>query len=142
MRVSLIVFLIATLALLQLSGCAKLFNRDKVKEMPFTTDVPPVTGDITGTYEGGGNNPGGAGSYDCTVEITKSGEGYKVVWYFDGQPGYEGTGILKDNTLAVGFANPNGYGVVAYTVNPDGSLDGTWAGAGDVKTGTETLNKK
>ena len=142
MRASLIILLIASLALLQFVGCAKLFNRDKPEDAPFTTDSPPKTGDITGTYEGGGTNPGGAGGYECTVEITKAGEGYTVVWFFDGQPGYEGSGILKDNTLVIGFANAQGYGVVAYTVNPDGSLDGTWAGMGDTKTGTETLKKK
>jgi hypothetical protein len=142
MRVSLIVFLIAALALLQFSGCAKLCNRDTEEKVPFTTDAPPKTGDITGSYEGGGANPGGAGSYDCTVEISKAGEGYVVVWYFDGQPGYEGSGILKGNTFVVGFANPQGYGVVAYTVNPDGSLDGTWTGQGNPETGTETLRKK
>jgi hypothetical protein len=142
MRRYLIITLVATLALIQFFGCGKLLKRDEAKETPFTTDAPPVKGDITGTYIGKGENPGGAGSYDCTVEISKSGEGYLVAWYFDGKLGYEGTGILKDDTLAVGFANPNGYGVVAYTVNPDGSLDGTWAGAGDFKTGTETLKRK
>ena len=142
MRASIIIFLVAALALLQFAGCAKLFNRDEPKETPFTMDAPPKTGDITGTYEGSGENPGGAGGYDCTVEISKTGEGYMVVWFFDGQPGYEGSGILKDNTLVVGFANPNGYGIVAYTVNPDGSLDGTWAGAGGTTMGTEMLKRK
>lgn len=144
MRLSTIILIIAALTAVQFAGCARLFNRDKPEDAPVAidTDVPLPAGDIIGTYEGSGENPGGAGSYDCTVEISRAGEGYVVVWLFDGQPGYEGSGILMDSTLVVGFANPNGYGIVAYTVNPDGSLDGTWAGMGDTKTGTEMLRRK
>ncbi len=142
MRLSTVILIIAVLAVVQFAGCAKLLNREKVKETPDTTEFAVPMDGIAGSYEGGGVNPGGTGSYDCTVEITRASEGYTVVWYFDGQPGYEGSGILKDNTLVVGFANAQGYGVVAYTVNPDGSLDGTWTGQGNPETGTETLRKK
>ena len=44
-------------------------------------------------------------------------------------------------TFAAGFADRQGYGVVAYTVNADGSLDGTRTGKGATKTGTEKLTR-
>lgn len=49
------------------------------------------------------------------------------------------TAPLPFRSFAVGFASPAGYGVVAYTVGADGSLDGTWTGAGGTKTGAEIL---
>jgi hypothetical protein len=55
---------------------------------------------------------------------------------------YEGAGILKGNTLVVGYAAPQGYGVVVYEVKADGSLDGTWAAKGSSTVGTESLKKK
>jgi hypothetical protein len=130
---------VATLALVQFVGCDKLPGREEPDAEPPLERGP--TAGIEGTYEGSGNNPDGT-PYECEVEIAKKGDGYQVVWYFDGQAGYEGAGILKGNTFAVGFANPAGYGVVAYTVSADGSLDGTWTGAGGASTGTEKLEKK
>jgi hypothetical protein len=116
-------------------GCDKLPWREK----PDTGTAP--AGGIEGSYTGSGTNPDGT-TYDCNVKIARKGDAYRVTWYFDGQTGYEGTGILKGKTFVVGFANPQGYGVVAYTVGVDGTLDGTWTGAGGTKTGTETLKKQ
>jgi hypothetical protein len=101
-----------------------------------------VFADVAGTYTGGGTNPGGTDSYDCDVVITKTGEVYNVQWYFGGALGYEGVGITKNGLLCVGFANPEGYGVVVYDVKADGSLEGVWTGPGTEELGTETLTKK
>lgn len=98
--------------------------------------------DVAGTYTGGGTNPGGAGSYDCDVVITKTGEVYSVQWYFGGALGYDGVGVMKNGLFCVGFANPEGYGVVVYDVKADGSLEGVWTGPGAEELGTETLTKK
>ena len=130
---------VAALAVMQFVGCDKLPGREEPDAKP-PLERGPAAG-IEGTYEGRGTNPDGS-SYDCEVTITKEGDGYQVVWYFEGQAGYEGAGILKGNTFAVGFASPQGYGVVAYTVNRDGSLDGTWTAAGGTATGAEKLEKK
>ncbi len=96
---------------------------------------------VGGTYTGSGTNPDG-GSYECDVTVSRKGDAYGVKWYFDGQLGYEGAGILKGNMFVVGYAGPQGYGVVAYTVKADGSLDGTWAGKGSSNLGTEKLARK
>lgn len=98
--------------------------------------------DVAGEYSGSGSNPGGEGSYTCDVTITKSGPTYGVVWFFDGQPGYEGVGLMKDGLFCVGYASSGGYGVVVYEVMTDGSLKGVWATPGFDDLGSETLKKK
>lgn len=127
------------------TGCCKGV-KDKLAKETKKVETTPGGGGATvaaleGHYAGAGTNPDGS-SYKCDVEIKKNGQAYPVTWYFDGKLGYEGTGILKGNTFVVGFINPQGYGVVAYTVNADGSLDGTWTGKGATKAGSEKLTKK
>jgi hypothetical protein len=80
-------------------GCDKLPGREK----PDTGPTP--TGGIEGSYTGRGTNPDGT-TYECDVKIARKGDAYSVIWYFDGQAGYEGAGILKGNTFAAGFAAP------------------------------------
>jgi hypothetical protein len=124
------------------AGCKKLERLAKSPGEP----IPVVggggaAGAVEGDYAGFGTNPEG-GSYECEVTVTRSGKVYRVMWYFDGKLGYEGTGILKGDTFVVGYAGPQGYGVVAYAVRADGSLEGTWAGKGSSKLGTEKLTKE
>ena len=104
--------------------------------------VMPV-GALAGEYVGAGFSPD-LSSYLCDVGLTLGQDVavYNVVWTFDGRPGYEGTGILMGKTFAAGFADRQGYGVVAYTVNADGSLDGTRTGKGATRTGTEKLKRE
>ena len=140
-----IICVLAAAALaLALAGCCKSIFGGKKGETrgpngSLATEAPAAG--VAGKYAGAGTNADGS-AYKCDVDVTPAGKIYKVVWYFDGQPGYEGTGILKGKTFVVGFANQQGYGVVAYAVNADGSLDGTWAGKGATKAGTEKLTKK
>jgi hypothetical protein len=104
--------------------------------------VSVASADVAGTYTGGGTNPGCAGSYDCDVVVTKTGDVYSVQWYFGGSLGYDGAGIMKNGLFCVGFASQDGYGVVVYEVAADGSLIGVWTMAGSDELGTETLTKK
>jgi len=101
-----------------------------------------LAADVVGTYTGHGANPGGAGGYDCDVVVAKNGDVYSVQWYFGGNLGYDGVGIMKNGLFCVGFASPQGYGVVVYTANADGSLDGVWTMPGATDLGTETLKRK
>jgi len=98
--------------------------------------------DVVGEYSGAGTNPGGEGSYTCDVTITKSGPAYGVQWFFEGQLGYEGVGLMKNGLFCVGYASSGGYGVVVYEVQTDGSLLGIWATPGFDGLGSETLKKK
>ena len=108
----------------------------------FTIIVLALAGsafaDVAGSYTGSGTNPDGS-KYDTEVVITKVGQTYSVMWYFDGKPGYEGVGIMKNGLFCVGYANPNGYGIVVYEVKDDGTLEGIWTGPGAEKLGSETL---
>ena len=104
-------------------------------------EEPPGGVTLEGSYTGSGTNPEG-GSYACDVSVNRDNRVYRVEWYFDGQLGYEGIGVVKKNNFVVGFAGPQGYGVVAYTIGRDGSLDGTWTAPGAIKLGTEKLTKK
>ncbi len=94
--------------------------------------------DVAGTYTGSGTNPDGS-KYDTEVVITKTGQSYSVQWYFDGNLGYAGVGIMKNGLFCVGYASPDGYGVVVYEVMDDGSLEGIWTGPGAQTLGSETL---
>ena len=96
--------------------------------------------DVAGTYNGSGTNPDGS-KYDTKVIITKTGASFLVQWYFNDALGYEGVGIVKNKLLCVGFANPNGYGVVVYEIKSDDSLDGVWTGPGGGELKTEKLYK-
>ncbi|MGD8720102.1 MAG: hypothetical protein PVH29_14940 [Candidatus Zixiibacteriota bacterium] len=98
--------------------------------------------DVAGTYTGAGSNPGGGGSYECDVTITRTGEAYSVEWYFDGALGYAGVGIMKNGLFCVGYASSAGYGVVVYEVGADGSLSGVWTAPGFEDLGKEVLKKK
>jgi len=98
--------------------------------------------DVAGEYSGSGTNPGGEGAYDCDVTVTKAGSVYAIKWFFKGQLGYEGVGIMKNGLFCVGYASSGGYGVVVYEVATDGTLKGTWATPGFDDLGSETLKKK
>jgi len=128
---------------LSLLACKKLEGLRGGPEEPLPAVEAGEAGgaNVEGKYAGAGTNPEG-GTYSCDVAVTGRGSVYSVMWYFDGQPGYEGTGIVKGNTFVVGYAGPQGYGVVAYTVKADGTLDGTWTAAGATRVGTEKLEKK
>jgi len=145
MKKTLVVLGAAVLALALVNGCCK--NLVKGKSTPGEPvpiklgEGPAGSAAVGGRYAGGGTNPDGS-TYKCEVEVKPAGKVYQVMWYLDGNPAYEGMGILKGNTFTVGFANNAGYGVVAYTVNSDGSLDGVWAGKGANKAGSEKLSKK
>ncbi len=132
---------VAAVVVASVVACSKLTGGKKETPGPAGPVATEAGAAVEGNYTGAGTNPGG-GSYKCDVTVAKAGTVYKVTWYFGGKPGYEGMGVVRGNTFVVGFANSSGYGVVAYTVNADGSLDGTWTGKGATKVGMETLKKK
>ena len=94
--------------------------------------------DVAGTYTGSGTNPDGS-KYDTEVVITKTGQTYNVQWFLNGNLGYDGVGIMKNGLFCVGYANPEGYGVVVYEIQDDGSLQGIWTGGGGQSLGSENL---
>jgi hypothetical protein len=77
---------------------------------------------LAGTYKVEGRNTNGS-RYSGQVTITVQGDVANFLWSIAGET-YRGTGTLKGTVLTVdwGAKDP-----VIYQVNPDGSLDGTWA---------------
>lgn len=101
------------------------------------------TYDLTGKYSVEGTNPGNGSKYSGTVEITKSGDTYKILWEVGTL--YAGTGIITGNTLSVAYVDEKVeyVGVVAYTILKNGKvLKGIWAPFGNKETGTETLTRE
>jgi len=113
----------------------------KLVSILFVLLATAAFADVVGNYSGHGVNPGGGGAYDCDVTITKTGDVYSVQWYFNGQLGYDGVGIMKNGLFCVGYA-ANGYGVVVYEIAADGTLNGVWTTPGATDMGTEVLKKK
>ena len=100
------------------------------------------TANIAGTYLVAGTNPGNTGSYKGIATIVKSGDTYRIHWEVGTT--YDGIGKLTGNTFSVewGTAKEN-VGTVTYTVQPDGSLKGTWFVAKNPSVlGTEILTPK
>jgi hypothetical protein len=98
--------------------------------------------DPSGTYAAQGTNPGGKGGYEAKLIIARTGDVYRVEWYFDGQLGAEGVGLAREGFLSVGYQMGDGYGVVVYEVAADGALRGEWAIPGNLAAGTEAATKE
>lgn len=97
-------------------------------------------GDVSGTYTYTGIKPDG-GSYEGVMTITAAGDLYDVV---QEQTDYTGgpitsVGITLGQSLAMSYGPEGTCGVVIYTLEPDGSLDGVWGTFGvSTEAGTET----
>jgi hypothetical protein len=88
---------------------------------------------IDGSHSLTGTNPDGS-TYTGTLDVTADNQVHTFAYDIDGIT--EGVGILRGNTVAVGFGGDQ-CSVTSYFVYPDGSLAGLWALVGDTSTGTE-----
>lgn len=104
-------------------------------------ETPTPASGIVGAYVGGGADSDGR-SYTCELEVVRFRTMYDVKRRVDGGEPYAGVAILSENTFAVGFNDSRRYSVVAYNVNPDGSLEGISAYEDSTRLGTERLEKK
>jgi hypothetical protein len=112
--------------------------------------------DPTGTYNVAGKAADGH-SYSGTVEVSRTGPTYKVVWNIDGKtsigtglgshfdgPGLYTTGAAseKDTALSVGYVNKDTFGICSYIRRADGSWDGIWTYGGSQNIVHETWTPK
>jgi hypothetical protein len=91
-----------------------------------TATASASTKDLAGTYAITGTNEGGSGNYAGTLLITNRDDVYQFSWDTAGKK-YDGVGVRTDNNVAVAFTDGNdgtGCGVVLYTIQSDGTLDG------------------
>lgn len=109
--------------------------------------------DPTGTYDVVGRNADNGRTYKGTVEVSRTGATYKVVWVIAGTESVGtgiGTHIENGNTiisgpatdndmgLSVGYINKNSYGLATYYRQPNGSWSGVWAYGGSRNVTVET----
>ena len=93
---------------------------------------------IEGTYNMRGTNPTGGGTYFGTVEITRTGDTFSILWQI-GDQSFEGTGIFRDGLLSVSFGGEFG-GIVVYRMSSSGGK-GVWAPHNSTDLGTENLQR-
>ena len=105
-----------------------------------TSDAFAAEPRLAGKYSCAGKNAEG-GTYTGAATIAKTGATYSIKWEIDvsGET-YQGTGIIVDDVLAVGYPG----GVVAYKIDTTKGvrLVGKWAGDGKSTSQNETLSKK
>ena len=113
--------------------------------------------DPTGTYNVVGRNIDNGSTYKGTVEVTRTGSTYKVVWNIGGKQSI-GTGLGshfenantlgtgpasdKDTGLSVGYINKNSFGIATYYLQPDRTWLGVWTSGGSQKVTTETWTRQ
>lgn len=103
---------------------------------------PAANVTLDGTYVGGGADADG-NAYTCEVEITPARNVYWVTYGVGDRIPYPGVGLRRGDLFVVGYRDDREvYGVVAYTIKPDGSLEGISADQDSTKTGTETLRRR
>lgn len=136
--------LIAAAAAAPLASCRKAPETGPpgaTAEAETAAETPTLV-DIEGTYVGGGTDAEGQ-AYNCEVKFIWARQVYWVERYVDRRPMIPGVGIRRGDLFVVGFRDERDkYGVFAYGINADGSLEGTSAYQGVTKTGTEKLTKK
>ncbi len=96
-------------------------------------------GQLEGTYQIAGSNPGNQGQYKGELTITKAGEVYNLVWSVAGTS-YKGIGIKNGDKLVAGWGFDNKFGLVHYQFSGN-AAKGTWAVGGFPKTGTENITR-
>ncbi len=136
--------LIAVAAAALPAACRKAPEAEKTAAAAAAETAAPAGAavDVEGTYGGGGTDPDGQ-AYDCDVKFIPARQVYWVERFIDGRPMAPGVGIRRGDTFVVGYRDDRDrYGVVAYHIKPDGSLEGTSAQQDSVKVGLEVLKKK
>jgi hypothetical protein len=110
--------------------------------------------DPTGTYNVVGRNADNGSTYKGTVEVSRTGATYKVVWVIAGKQSV-GTGIGthlendgktivsgpatdRDVGVSVGYINKDIYGVGTYYHQADGTWSGVWTYGGARNVTVET----
>jgi hypothetical protein len=113
--------------------------------------------DPTGTYNVVGRNANTGNTYRGTVEVSRLGATYKVVWVIEGKQSV-GTGLGshfenattiatgaasdKDTGLSVGYINNNSFGIGTYYQQPDGTWLGVWTYGGSQRVTSESWTRQ
>ena len=96
--------------------------------------------DPVGSYAVEGTNPGNGSHYRGTVEISRTGETYRVVWVVGGTR-YIGTGIGNKDFIAVSYRSGSDTGLALYGAD-GGNWAGVWTYAGGREVGSELWKRQ
>ncbi|MDO6963096.1 hypothetical protein [Rhizobium alvei] len=119
--------------------------------LAFTLLPGLALADPSGTYNVRGLNPDDGKEYTGTVEVSRTGETYTVVWEIAGTK-FVGTGLgakfngdrfemgpasPDDTAISVGYISSNSFGMAMYFQQEDGSWQGVWTYGGSKKAAPE-----
>lgn len=92
----------------------------------------------SGRFDCEGQNSLGVGRYQGQVEVTATGDTYRVVWQIAGQT-HEGVGFMVGDDFAVSFTNGSAghHGLAVYARDGD-AWYGRWAETGSREIGVES----
>ena len=100
--------------------------------------------DLVGRYAVNGMSAEGK-PYAGELEILQQGTVYYVLWSLPQQDGtlvaMKGVGIVEGGALAIAFVMPPTLGIAVYPIVDGTITKGTWTGAGDDATYSETLKR-
>jgi hypothetical protein len=99
-----------------------------------------MAADPAGHYAVEGKNPGDGSSYSGTVDVTRTGDTFKVVWSVAGDT-YVGTAIGNEDFLAVSYKSGKDTGLALYGAQA-GNWIGPWAYAGGTELGAERWTRR
>jgi hypothetical protein len=109
-----------------------------------------------GSYSVVGVNPDTGGNYTGRVEVSRTGDTYRVVWNIGGTR-YVGTGLgarvvdgrtivgvasHEDTAMAVGYVSAGTFGQAFYYIDADGEWSGVWTYAGSKVVSTEKWKRR
>ena len=115
-------------------------------------DISIVFADPTGRYDVVGENPNTGGEYQGAVQVTRTGQTYRVVWNIAGTK-YVGTGLgavfengnfrigaanPNDRAISVGYVSGNSFGMAFYIKQDSGAWEGVWTYGGSNQVARET----
>ncbi len=99
--------------------------------------------DPAGTYDVEGSAPGGGATYRGSVEVTQTGETYRVIWTI-GHETWTGTAIGNDNVLSVVYASADSAqtGLAVYSREQGGDWAGLWTPSDGTTLGKERWRRQ
>ena len=103
--------------------------------LALSIGAPAAAADPAGQYAVRGENPGGGGTYRGSVEVTRTGQTFRVVWVV-GKDRFVGTGIGDETFVGVTYRSGNATGIALYAADGE-DWKGVWTYDGGTQVGTE-----
>lgn len=105
-----------------------------------TVSIAAPADPLVGTYDVKGEPFGGGKPYTGIVNVEKTGQTYKVLWY-PGEHQIEGVGIWWGGQLSIGYVQEGVQGVAIYVPMGNG-LRGVWSSYGETRIAPEDWVKR